>query len=614
MAQIPAAFIEEVRQKTNIVDVIEPYVQLKKSGRNLFGLCPFHEERTPSFSVSEEKQIFHCFSCGRGGNVFKFLMEIESLSFPEAVIKVAEFSGLSLPVEYQAAKGPSENQSATLLKQDYQAAQELYHHILMRTQLGETALNYLHQRQLTDATLEHFQIGFAPDQQQMLLSFFQVKQKETSELARSGLFTQTDEGKLLDRFRDRVIFPVQDQSGDVIAFSGRILQKPDPQRPVGKYLNSPETEIFNKSKTLFNLAAAKKEIRQQGEVILFEGFMDVISAYQAGVKNGVASMGTSLTEQQVYLLQRITQRLIICYDGDAPGLKAACRALELLQSTSLEVGVVILPQNQDPDEFIKSQGAQAFSQLVHHKSLSPEAFMIEYLSRQYNLNNDLEKVDYLNAALAYILPVQSPVQQKLYVEQLAQHLNLPSSTIRQELQEQQKTKKILTPVADYGQNQAEKRSAPDHDQEYVGLDSVEKSERNLLNIVFHYPEVLQIIDQHSGFHFVHQQYQDIFDYWVRESLMNEHLTVAQFVDLVPADLRDLIVAIEMMPRPDNYLPEEVQDYITNIEQNKQSQQLQKYQVQVKQAKQIGDSQQELELTKKMIALSQQMDQAKSVNN
>lgn len=614
MAQIPAAFIEEVRQKTNIVDVIEPYVQLKKSGRNLFGLCPFHEERTPSFSVSEEKQIFHCFSCGRGGNVFKFLMEIESLSFPEAVIKVAEFSGLSLPAEYQVAKGPSENQSATLLKQDYQAAQELYHHILMRTQLGETPLNYLHQRQLTDATLEHFQIGFAPDQQQMLLSFFQVKQKETSELARSGLFTQTDEGKLLDRFRDRVIFPVQDQSGDVIAFSGRILQKPDPQRPVGKYLNSPETEIFNKSKTLFNLAAAKKEIRQQGEVILFEGFMDVISAYQAGVKNGVASMGTSLTEQQVYLLQRITQRLIICYDGDAPGLKAACRALELLQSTSLEVGVVILPQNQDPDEFIKSQGAQAFSQLVHHKSLSPEAFMIEYLSRQYNLNNDLEKVDYLNAALAYILPVQSPVQQELYVEQLAQHLNLPSSTIRQELQEQQKTKKILTPVADYGQNQAEKRSAPDHDQEYVGLDSVEKSERNLLNIVFHYSEVLQIIDQHSGFHFVHQQYQDIFDYWVRESLMNEHLTVAQFVDLVPADLRDLIVAIEMMPRPDNYLPEEVQDYITNIEQNKQRQQLQKYQVQVKQAKQIGDSQQELELTKKMIALSQQMDQAKSVNN
>ena len=614
MAQIPAAFIEEVRQKTNIVDVIEPYVQLKKSGRNLFGLCPFHEERTPSFSVSEEKQIFHCFSCGRGGNVFKFLMEIESLSFPEAVIKVAEFSGLSLPAEYQVAKGPSENQSATLLKQDYQAAQELYHHILMRTQLGETALNYLHQRQLTDATLEHFQIGFAPDQQQMLLSFFQGKQKEPSELARSGLFTQTDEGKLLDRFRDRVIFPVQDQSGDVIAFSGRILQKPDPQRPVGKYLNSPETEIFNKSKTLFNLAAAKKEIRQQGEVILFEGFMDVISAYQAGVKNGVASMGTSLTEQQVYLLQRITQRLIICYDGDAPGLKAACRALELLQSTSLEVGVVILPQNQDPDEFIKSQGAQAFSQLVHHKSLSPEAFMIEYLSRQYNLNNDLEKVDYLNAALAYILPVQSPVQQELYVEQLAQHLNLPSSTIRQELQEQQKTKKILTPVADYGQNQAEKRSAPDHDQEYVGLDSVEKSERNLLNIVFHYPEVLQIIDQYSGFHFVHQQYQDIFDYWVRESLMNEHLTVAQFVDLVPADLRDLIVAIEMMPRPDNYLPEEVQDYITNIEQNKQLQQLQKYQVQVKQAKQIGDSQQELELTKKMIALSQQMDQAKSVNN
>lgn len=610
--KIPEEFIEDVRQKTNIVDVIEPYVQLKKSGRNLFGLCPFHEEKTPSFSVSEEKQIFHCFSCGRGGNVFKFLMEIENLSFPEAVIKVADFSGISLPEDYQAVTVQNSNSQFSLLKQDYQAAQALYHHILLKTTTGEPALKYLQQRQLSLETIKHFQIGYAPKENKTLVSFFQGKNKEYAELNSSGLFSEDDAGNLYDRFRDRVMFPITDQSGNIVAFSGRILTTAKAtDQPVAKYLNSPETEIFNKGQTLFNLAAAKKAIREQGEVVLFEGFMDVISAYQAGVVNGVASMGTSLTDQQLYLLNRITKRIVICYDGDTPGIKAAQRALQLLKSTNFDVGVVVIPNGQDPDEFIKAQGAAAFKTLVEHKSLTPTAFMIKYLSQQYDLSNDADKVEFLNGALEYIIQVQSPVEQELYLGQLADQLGISKQAVQKELQDKQKTQKILQPAADYGKPQAVINSQANHDLGYNQLGSVEKSERNLLNIIFHFPEVVGILDKYADFSFVHQQYQDIFDCWLRNSLLQTDLTVAQFVDLVPDNLRELVVTIEMMERPADYSEDEVRDYIDNIRHHEQQQQLQTYQTQIKQAAQIGDAQQELQLTMELIALRKKLESQNS---
>ncbi|MCO6543902.1 MAG: DNA primase [Lactobacillus sp.] len=610
--KIPEEFIEDVRQKTNIVDVIEPYVQLKKSGRNLFGLCPFHEEKTPSFSVSEEKQIFHCFSCGRGGNVFKFLMEIENLSFPEAVIKVADFSGISLPEDYQAVTVQNSNSQFSLLKQDYQAAQALYHHILLKTTTGEPALKYLQQRQLSLETIKHFQIGYAPKENKTLVSFFQGKNKEYAELNSSGLFSEDDAGNLYDRFRDRVMFPITDQSGNIVAFSGRILTTATAtDQPIAKYLNSPETEIFNKGQTLFNLAAAKKAIREQGEVVLFEGFMDVISAYQAGVVNGVASMGTSLTDQQLYMLNRITKRIVICYDGDTPGIKAAQRALQLLKSTNFDVGVVVIPNGQDPDEFIKAQGAAAFKTLVEHKSLTPTAFMIKYLSQQYDLSNDADKVEFLNGALEYIIQVQSPVEQELYLGQLADQLGISKQAVQKELQDKQKTQKILQPAADYGQPQAVINSQANHDLGYNQLGSVEKSERNLLNIIFHFPEVVGILDKYADFSFVHQQYQDIFDCWLRNSLLQTDLTVAQFVDLVPDNLRELVVTIEMMERPADYSEDEVRDYIDNIRHHEQQQQLQTYQTQIKQAAQIGDAQQELQLTMELIALRKKLESQNS---
>lgn len=606
--KIPEEFIEEVRQKINIVDIIEPYVQLKKSGRNLFGLCPFHEEKTPSFSVSEGKQIFHCFSCGRGGNVFKFLMEIENLSFPEAVEKVADFVGIALPKSYQSSASSDYNSQATVLKQDYKATQELYHHMLLKTVAGEMALKYLKKRQLSEDTINHFQIGYAPNDNKTLVNFFQTQKKDYEELTRSGLFSSDDNGNLYDRFRNRIIFPITDQSGNIVAFSGRTLapiQKTD--QPIAKYLNSPETEIFNKGQTLFNLAAAKKSIRQSGKVILFEGFMDVISSYQAGILNGVASMGTSLTQQQLYILNRITKKIVICYDGDQPGIQAAQRALKLLKTTDFEVEIVVIPNAQDPDEFIKTQGATSFQKLIAHKSLTPTAFMIEYLSQQYDLNNDADKVDFLNGALDYIVQVQSPVEQELYLNQLAQRLKISQTALQQELADKKKTQKLLKPVADYGQTAAAVKTQPNHDLEYSHLDNIEKSERNLLNIIFHFPEVVSIINNYTNFKFVHQSYQDIFDCWLRCSLTQQQLSVAQFVDLVPDNLRELVITIEMLERPSDYSSVEVQDYIMNIVNYERQKQLQEYQTQIKQAAQIGDAQRELQLTLKLISLRKKLE-------
>lgn len=318
--KIPEDVIEQVRSQVNIVDVVSQYVQLKQSGKNLFGLCPFHEERTPSFSVSEDKQIFHCFSCGRGGNVFKFMMEIENLSFPEAVKKVAEMEHLDVDSKYftDAAPASRETSEQKQLIELHEQAVKLYHHILINTKMGKSALDYLHHRGVNDETIDLYQLGYAP-QQRLLKPFFDERQADYQLLRKSGLFSETQDGKLRDRFVDRVMYPIRNATGQTVAFSGRLLAK-DSDMP--KYLNSPETELFNKRKILFNLDLARPNIRSKQPALLFEGFMDVISAYQGGIKSGIASMGTSLTEQQIYDIQRITREVIVCYDGDAPGQKS----------------------------------------------------------------------------------------------------------------------------------------------------------------------------------------------------------------------------------------------------------------------------------------------------
>ncbi|WP_119317627.1 DNA primase [Companilactobacillus formosensis] len=595
--RIPQEFIDEVTSKTNIVDVISKYVQLKKSGKNLFGLCPFHEERTPSFSVAEDKQIFHCFSCGRGGNVFKFIMEMENKSFPEAVIEVAQMGNIPVPDQYEAKNNQYQNSDSQTLLKMYADAAKLYSHILLKTENGTNSLKYLRNRQLDDDLIQTFGIGYAPNNNNLLLQFFKDRDISEDILRKSGLFAQNQEGELFDRFRDRVMIPITDESGNIIAFSGRILDK---EASTAKYLNSPETEIFNKGKTLFNLNNAKKEIREKGNVILFEGFMDVISAYKAGVTNGVASMGTSLTDQQLYVLSRLTNQINICYDGDDPGVEATYRALTQLTDERFTYGVISIPDKKDPDEFIKSEGSEKFQNLANSVQ-TPISFILNYFKRNYNLNNEHDQLEFLNQSLKEIVKLQSPVEVDMYVGRVADEMNVSKDAINKELDTLRRQISIQKPANNY-------KDVQQHALEKVTssvrpkYDRLEKSERYLLYWAINFPEI-RINLKGDGFKFVHQNYQRIFDSLLSYAEQNdaaEEINISDFMNVLDNDDKNLLAELEMMNMPVEYNDQEIDDYMNNIKNSGLESQLSDINQQLKKAAMVGDNQLQLELTQQLI--------------
>lgn len=603
--RIPEAFIEEVRQKTNIVDVVSQYVQLKKQGKNLFGLCPFHEEKTPSFSVTEDKQIFNCFSCHRGGNVFKFIMDIEDISFPEAVLKVADFSDISLPQDLATQKATADQSQAQQLRQLYQDVQVLYTHILLKTKIGEPALDYLQNRQLDEQAINEFGLGFAPDQSDLLLNFLKTRHVSRELMVRSGLFAQRQDGQLIDRFRNRVMFPIWDQSGRVIAFSGRLLTKSDNEP---KYLNSPETEIFQKRDVLYHFAQAKREIRQTKTAYLFEGFMDVISAYRAGVTNGIASMGTSLTSDQLYLLSRAAQRLIICYDGDEPGQNAIADALKLVQERPFEIGVVMLPDGQDPDEYIKSHGAEAFQQQLEGHVLTPVAFELQRLAGQYNFSVDNERLAYVQSALQTLVTIESTVEQDLYLRQVADQANVDLTALKTEFtnaarqyQRKERAKKRQTRLTTQ-----QTSSAPPILN--VVLNRTEISERRLLNLAIGDPTLCQQLLDQADFAFNNPQLQTLFENWQQYLQTDGQHDVAGFADFLTPDQQPLLMEVEMMPLPDEISDAEINDYIHNIQTAHLDQRLKNAQQQVKRAAEQGDGDAEMKWLNELLQLKRQLSQ------
>ncbi|OYW67330.1 MAG: DNA primase, partial [Aerococcus viridans] len=344
-----------------MLDVTSQFVDLQKRGRNYFGYCPFHDEKTPSFTVNEEKQIFHCFSCGRGGNVFRFMEEIEGYSFPQAVQKVAEAGNVSVSFDWSAlddGKQTANYSSAqNRLIQIHEELRQFYHYLLMNTENGHQGLTYLYDRGLSKETLDAFQIGIAPEDGRLAAQHLLNKEFTIEELQLSGIFVG-DQDRLKDRFAGRVMFPLRNPQGKTVGFSGRILPGSNRYKShpdAAKYLSGAETEIFEKNTFLFNLDLAQNEARRAKELVLFEGFMDVIASHNEGVGNGVASMGTSLTNNQIKAIERTSKQVLIAYDGDKPGQKATLRAINLIQNQSsrLKLNVLAFEQNLDPDEFIQ---------------------------------------------------------------------------------------------------------------------------------------------------------------------------------------------------------------------------------------------------------------------
>lgn len=556
-------------------------MQLHKQGQNLFGLCPFVPENTPSFSVNESKQIFNCFSCHRGGNVFKFVQEYEHLSFPEAVAKVAEFANIPLGVTItpQRQEAPEITNQKAILRQ----VTDMMHHLLVNTTSGEAALAYLTKRGLTQATIDHFEIGYVPGDRQLMKKFLDNREVSYDDQRQSGLFAEDDQGQLYDRFNDRVMFPLKDQYGDVIGFSGRVL---DAQASQAKYLNSPETQLFNKSEVLFNLDQAKNQFKDNGGAVLFEGFMDVISAYQAGVPTGVASMGTSLTTEQVNIIAKQTRHLTICYDGDAPGQHAADRALGLIgNQPRLEVGVVVLPEGQDPDEYIKAHDAEAFQKQLKH-TLTPIGFRLAYLAQDRDLSSDQAKLDYIDAGLKEVAREADPVAQSVYLDQMSQLTGVPAATLAQSLP--QATQTAPAPAVPDWQPGPPPPEAVEQAVPEQRLDRSEKAERELLALSFHDANLARRLHQ-DDFAFPDAQYQAIFDAWLSYAQASDEPTVAGFLDQIDPQLGPLVTTIDFRDAPQ--MPDEaIDDMILMVHRRQLTQESARVKQQMNQATQLGDKQ------------------------
>lgn len=421
--------VNEIRQAVEIVDVIGDYVQLKKQGRNYFGLCPFHGENSPSFSVSPDKQIYHCFGCGAGGNVFSFLMDIDGLSFQEAAVKLAERANVELQLE-----GPSVNRSPQLpegskqMIEAHELLRKFYHHLLVNTKEGQDALEYLLNRGFTMESIDRFQIGYALPSWDFVSKLLEKRGFSLELIEKAGLVIQREkDGTYFDRFRDRIMFPILDHQGNTIAFSGRSLGGEEP-----KYLNSPETQIFNKSKVLYNFHLARASIRKQQQAVLFEGFADVISANRAGVENGVATMGTSLTDEHIVLLKRNVQAVTICYDSDKAGIEAAFRASNMLSKAGFAVRVATMPDGMDPDDFIKTHGEEKFKNDIIGSSATLMAFKLIYYRRGKNLQHEGDRLQYIEEVLKEISALDKAVEKDMYLRQLANEFSLSLDALVQQ--------------------------------------------------------------------------------------------------------------------------------------------------------------------------------------
>lgn len=431
--RIPDELVEQVRQQIDIVDVISEYVSLKKQGRNYFGLCPFHGEKSPSFSVSTDKQIYHCFGCGKGGNVYSFMMDIEGISFVESVQRLAERTNVVLPQDVHTPSVPIHDGQDDLIEA-HELLRKFYHHLLLHTNEGQEALNYLKERGFTEAIIEQFQIGYSLPSRDFIVKFLEKRGFTSVAMEKAGLLIRRDDGTYIDRFRHRVMFPLWNPSGKTIAFSGRALGGDEP-----KYLNSPETPLFHKGSLLYNYHQARQSMRKLKEAVLFEGFADVIAASTAGIANGVATMGTALTEEHVRLLKATVQSVIVCYDGDSAGFEAAYKAAKMLHDAQLQVKVAQIPEQLDPDDFIRRYGTERFINEVIQPSLTYTAFLLTYLRRNKNLQVEGEKIQYVNEAIQVVQTLQNAVERDYYLRQLAEQFDLSLDVLRNQIQPQAQT-------------------------------------------------------------------------------------------------------------------------------------------------------------------------------
>jgi len=418
--------LEEIRNRCDVVDIISEYVHLKPAGKGFKGLCPFHEEKTPSFMVSPEKQLFHCFGCGEGGNVFNFLMKYEKLSFFEAVKMLAKKSGVPLPVD-EEKENILHKKKERLYKLNNLVA-NYYRECLFRTNQGKKVINYFKKRGINDTSVEKYKLGYAPPGWDVLSNFLKKKGYSYEELIKAGLIKKSKiEGKYIDYFRDRIIFPIFNLSGRAIGFGGRVLDDSLP-----KYINSPETLVYNKGSNLYSLNFAKEDIRKKNYIIIVEGYTDVLITQQYGFNNIAASLGTALTTKQIDLIKRFTDTVLIAYDSDSAGNMATLRSLDLLVKAGLEVKVIALPQGYDPADFLIKKGRETFQNLID-RSLSLIDYKLKLLYSKYSIKTIEGKVKVVKEILPTLNVIGNEVELRAQTKKISEELKLSEEAILIEL-------------------------------------------------------------------------------------------------------------------------------------------------------------------------------------
>lgn len=567
---VDANTINEIRNSLDIVDVISTYIQLTPKGKNYFGVCPFHDDHSPSMSVSRERQIYTCWSCGATGNVFKFIQDYENISFTEALKKCADMAGISIEVGQ-----PKKVNKYQDLYDIYSLSQKFYQNNI-NTKQGEKAKEYLHNRKLDDSIIKEFGIGLSLNEKDMLTKLLKSKDYDDKTLIRSGLVNENNY-ELNDVYRNRIMFPLYDLNGKIIGYNGRVYNG----ETENKYVNSKETDIFKKRNLLYNYHRAKEECRHKKQVIIMEGPMDVIRAYTAGVKNCVASLGTAFGSEQAMLIRKLTSDVILCFDGDDAGLKATKTAIVELTKLGITPKIVRLEDNSDPDEYIITKGKEAFLSKINNPMNIME-FKESLLKKEFDLNNTEELAKYINDMIKEINNIDDDILREVSIKKLSEETKVDINLLKSKLVKKESNIEIVIK------------------KEVKKGNKYTKSEINLLYYMLQSTDVIKMYEKKIT-HMPTEIYRHLafkIDCFYKE---NGFINIADFITYLKDDDKSLkaVGDITELDLPDKINYEEIEDYLENIREYNEKEQLKIYKDKMKDEK---DYKKKLELANKAIEI------------
>ncbi|HFJ5330846.1 TPA: DNA primase [Staphylococcus aureus] len=579
--RIDQSIINEIKDKTDILDLVSEYVKLEKRGRNYIGLCPFHDEKTPSFTVSEDKQICHCFGCKKGGNVFQFTQEIKDISFVEAVKELGD--RVNVAVDIEATQSNSNVQIASddlQMIEMHELIQEFYYYALTKTVEGEQALTYLQERGFTDALIKERGIGFAPDSSHFCHNFLQKKGYDIELAYEAGLLSRNEENfSYYDRFRNRIMFPLKNAQGRIVGYSGRTYTGQEP-----KYLNSPETPIFQKRKLLYNLDKARKSIRKLDEIVLLEGFMDVIKSDTAGLKNVVATMGTQLSDEHITFIRKLTSNITLMFDGDFAGSEATLKTGQNLLQQGLNVFVIQLPSGMDPDEYIGKYGNDAFTAFVKNDKKSFAHYKVSILKDEI-AHNDLSYERYLKELSHDISLVKSSILQQKALNDVAPFFNVSPEQLANEIQFNQAPANYY-PEDEYG---GYIEPEPIGMAQFDNLSRQEKAERAFLKHLMRDKDTfLNYYESVDKDNFTNQHFKYVFEVLHDFYAENDQYNISDAVQYVNSnELRETLISLEQYNLNDEPYENEIDDYV-NVINEKGQETIESLNHKLREATRIGD--------------------------